>query len=105
MIGQVFFLETKWGLYEKNPFKGVSLPKKDNRRERYLTKDEAVRLLETLQVRPPYIYPKIPDDFITYKKNFYRILKILPISWFFSLDKPLDVGYSLITYLGGGKHL
>ena len=38
-----------------NPTKGVSFPKKNNERQRFLTKEEADKLLEALQEHSPQV--------------------------------------------------
>jgi integrase len=57
IVRKVFSLMERWGLYwGKNPARRFSLPRKDNKRERYLTRDEVHRLLEALKERYPYLY-------------------------------------------------
>ena len=52
LIGRTFNQLIKWGLCNlPNPTTGASLPKADNRRQRYLTDDEAKRLLAALKER------------------------------------------------------
>ncbi len=54
VISQVWNLAKRDGLVaEDSPTKKVKLPKKDNRRTRFLTKDEATRLFKELKTRSP----------------------------------------------------
>ncbi|WP_291326132.1 site-specific integrase [Desulfovibrio sp. UCD-KL4C] len=54
VISQVWNLAKRDGLVaEDSPTKKVKLPKKDNRRTRFLTKDEATRLFNELKERSP----------------------------------------------------
>jgi integrase len=50
LVRRTFNLLIRWNLYSQiNPATQVKLPKSDNRRQRYLSKDEAVRLLSALK--------------------------------------------------------
>ena len=53
IIRRLYNLARKWNLYEgKNPVDSVSMPKVDNQRTEFLTDDELVRLIETLDTWP-----------------------------------------------------
>ena len=57
VIRQVFNKATDWGIYTKsNPASKVKKPKKDNRRMRFLTKEEADLLLKELKERSLQVY-------------------------------------------------
>jgi len=60
VIGQlrrIYNFLTKWGLFKgDNPTIHVSLPKADNRRTRFLTREEAESLLACLKTRSKYVY-------------------------------------------------
>lgn len=52
LLGQIFRQAQRWGLYEGEiPTTHVKTPQADNRRLRFLTRDEAGRLLEALAAR------------------------------------------------------
>jgi len=51
-VRRIYRKLTAWGMYDGTiPTDGLVMPKVDNARTRYLTQDEAVRLLATLKVR------------------------------------------------------
>jgi len=57
VIRQVFNKALDWGIYTKtNPASKVKKPKKDNRRMRFLTKEEAERLLKELKEHSIQVY-------------------------------------------------
>ena len=57
VIRQVFNKAIEWGFYNgANPTAKVKKPKKDNRRIRFLTKEEAEKLLDELKKRSRQIY-------------------------------------------------
>ena len=57
LVGRIYNYLDQWGIYQGgNPAEKVLIPKQDNRRSRFLTKDEALRLLESLKARSPYVY-------------------------------------------------
>jgi integrase len=50
LVGEIFNKAIKWGKYKgQNPVKGVKLPTLSNRRERFLSHEEADRILTELQ--------------------------------------------------------
>jgi integrase len=52
LVRQAFNKAVLWGLWKgENPSKGVSFPNPNNARQRFLSRDEAVRLLGTLRER------------------------------------------------------
>lgn len=54
LVRRIMRRMVKWQLYEgKLPFENITLPKLNNARERFLTPDEARRLLEELKKRSP----------------------------------------------------
>ncbi len=57
VISQVWTMASKEGLVTGvSPTKSVQLPKKDNKRQRFLTKDEATKLLTALHLRSEQTY-------------------------------------------------
>ena len=56
VIRMAFNMANKWGYTDKNPAIGVKRPKKDNRRIRFLTREEAEKLLNELKKRSRQIY-------------------------------------------------
>lgn len=57
LLGEIFNQARKWGLFEgESPTKQVKLPQSDNRRMRFLTKEEAQRLLSELKSRSPELW-------------------------------------------------
>lgn len=57
LLGEVFNQARKWGLFEgDSPTKQIKLPQSDNRRMRFLTKDEARKLLDELHKRSPELW-------------------------------------------------
>jgi integrase len=57
VIRQVFNFAKKNGLYQgDHPISNVKKPKRDNKRLRFLTHEEAMRLLETLKAKSPQVY-------------------------------------------------
>jgi integrase len=57
MVSRVYSLMARWGAHDgPNPARNVKLPTRDNKRERYLTRDEAGRLLEALKGRSDYVW-------------------------------------------------
>ena len=57
VVGRVFSLMAKWGIYDGVcPTRSVELPKIDNQRMRFLTREEAGRLMEALKERSPYVW-------------------------------------------------
>ena len=56
-VGRIYNHMAKWDIYRgPNPAAGISLPKADNRRNRFLTPDEAERLLNYLKPRSAYVW-------------------------------------------------
>ena len=56
LVRQIFNKARAWGMYEgENPVSSVKLPKLNNRRERFLTKDEAVILLKAIEQTSPQL--------------------------------------------------
>lgn len=56
LIRQAFNKAVVWRLWEgENPCKGVAFPSPNNARQRFLTQDEAARLLETLRRPSPQV--------------------------------------------------
>ena len=57
VVRQVFNKASDWGIYSKsNPVSKVKKPKKDNRRVRFLTREEAEKLLDTLKKHSIQVY-------------------------------------------------
>lgn len=57
LLGEIFNQARKWGLFEgESPTKQVKLLQSDNRRMRFLTKEEAQRLLSELKSRSPELW-------------------------------------------------
>jgi integrase len=57
LAGRTYKLMAKWGIYEgRSPVEGVELSRQDNRRERYLTREEAGRLLDEIKGRSEYAW-------------------------------------------------
>jgi integrase len=57
LVGRIYRLMAKWGVYEgRSPVEGVEISGRDNRRERYLTRDEAGRLLDEIKGRSEYAW-------------------------------------------------
>ncbi|MDR1165707.1 MAG: site-specific integrase [Deltaproteobacteria bacterium] len=53
----IFNLAIKWDMFQGvNPVVKVSIPRVDDKRSRYLSKEEAQALLEDLKKRSPYVY-------------------------------------------------
>jgi integrase len=56
-IGKVYVLMDKWDIYSGvNPTKNVAIPSRDDKRIRYLTRDEAGKLLDALKPRSLYVW-------------------------------------------------
>jgi len=57
LVGEVYNKAITWGMYKgENPVKKVKLPILQNRRERFLSHDEAAKLLSVLQERSPQLH-------------------------------------------------
>lgn len=57
LVGRIYNYMAKWGFYKgPNPTDTVTLPRADNRRSRYLTRDEAEKLLAALKARSTYTW-------------------------------------------------
>ncbi len=57
LVGRVYNLMIKWGEYQGgNPAALTAVPRADNRRSRYLTRDEAEALLNELKRRSVYVW-------------------------------------------------
>ena len=57
LLGEIFNQARKWSLFEgESPTKQVKLPQSDNRRMRFLTQEEAQRLLAELKKRSPELW-------------------------------------------------
>ena len=56
VIRMAFNMAIRWGLIENNPAVGVKRPKKDNRRTRFLTPEEAQKLLNECKHRSQQLY-------------------------------------------------
>jgi integrase len=57
MVNRVYVLMAKWEVYVgPSPAAGFDYPRHDNKRERYLTREEANALLEALKKRSDYVW-------------------------------------------------
>jgi len=57
LIGKIYNYLMRWGIYSgPNPIRTVHIPKVDNRRMRFLTKEEAATLLTSLKKRSLYTW-------------------------------------------------
>lgn len=57
LVGEVFNKAIAWGMYPGvNPVKKVKMPVLQNRRERFLSHDEARQLLSTMKARSPQLH-------------------------------------------------
>jgi integrase len=57
LLGEIYRQAVKWGIYEGEiPTTKVKIPQRDNRRMRFLTKDEARRLLGALRKSSPDLW-------------------------------------------------
>ena len=57
LVRQIINKALLWGLWTgKNPFKGITIPVPDNKRNRFLSQDEAERLLQECRCRSQQLY-------------------------------------------------
>jgi len=57
ILGRIYNFAAKWDIYDgPNPVTKVARPRADNRRQRYLTREEAAALLAHLKATSDYVY-------------------------------------------------
>jgi len=78
LVRQAFNKAVLWGLWKgENPCKGVSFPNPNNARQRFLTPEEAEKLLDALKLRSP----KVAQIAALSLYGGLRLQEVLNISW------------------------
>lgn len=78
LVRQAFNKGVLWGLWKgENPCKGVSFPNPNNARQRFLSPEEAEKLLEALKIRSP----KVAQIAALSLYGGLRLQEVLNISW------------------------
>jgi integrase len=78
LVRQAFNKAVVWGLYKgENPCRGVSFPNPNNARQRFLSSEEAQKLLETLEMHSP----KVAHIAAMSLYGGLRLQEVLNLSW------------------------